>query len=83
MISSRYNSLGFPAAYGLALGSTGVAALARWMLPWALTPAPYLGFYPAVVVSAALGGVGRAAEIFGLDRSTLRARMRKLGIQKP
>lgn len=46
------------AGYGLAVGSTGLAALARWMIPWALSPAPYLGFYPAVVVSAALGGVG-------------------------
>jgi PAS domain S-box-containing protein len=46
------------AGYGLALGTTGLAALARWLVPWALTPAPYLGFYPAVVVSAALGGVG-------------------------
>jgi PAS domain S-box-containing protein len=44
--------------YGLALGATGLAALLRWLLPWALTPAPYLGFYPAVVVSAALGGLG-------------------------
>lgn len=38
--------------------STGLAALVRWLVPWALTPAPYLGFYPAKVVSAALGGVG-------------------------
>jgi two-component system sensor kinase FixL len=44
--------------YGVAVASTALAALARWILPWALTPAPYLGFYPAVVVSAALGGVG-------------------------
>ena len=34
------------------------AALARWLLPEALAPAPYLGFYPAVVIAAALGGVG-------------------------
>src|SRR5664279_6401261 len=46
------------AGYGLAVATTALAALARWMLPWVLTPAPYLGFYPAVVVSAALGGVG-------------------------
>jgi PAS domain-containing protein len=46
------------AAYALALASTALSALARWMLPAALTPAPYLGFYPAVVVSAALGGTG-------------------------
>jgi signal transduction histidine kinase len=44
--------------YGLALVSTALAALARWLVPWALAPAPYLGFYPAVVVSSALGGVG-------------------------
>jgi PAS domain S-box-containing protein len=44
--------------YGLALGSTALAALASWLLPAALTPAPYLAFYPAVVVSAALGGLG-------------------------
>lgn len=50
--------VGILARYGLAVGSTALAALARWLLPWALTPAPYLGFYPAVVVSAALGGVG-------------------------
>ena len=30
-----------------------------------------------------IGGKNSAAEILGLDRSTLRARMRKLGIQKP
>jgi chemotaxis protein methyltransferase CheR len=30
-----------------------------------------------------IGGKGGAAEILGLDRSTLRARMRKLNIQKP
>ena len=30
-----------------------------------------------------IGGKNSAAEILGLDRSTLRARMRKLNIQKP
>jgi PAS domain S-box-containing protein len=54
----RKGPLSFWAGYGLAAGSTALAALARWLVPWALTPAPYLGFYPAVVVSAALGGVG-------------------------
>jgi K+-sensing histidine kinase KdpD len=54
----RKGSLSFWAGFGLAAGSTALAALARWLVPWALTPAPYLGFYPAVVVSAALGGVG-------------------------
>jgi signal transduction histidine kinase len=44
--------------YALALVATALAALLRWSFPWALAPAPYLGFYPAVVVSAALGGVG-------------------------
>ena len=44
--------------YGLALGATALSALLRWLLPDALSPAPYLGFYPAVVVAAALGGVG-------------------------
>ena len=56
--TSLHEPLGFLAGYGLAVASTGLAALARWLLPWALTPAPYLGFYPAVVVSAALGGLG-------------------------
>ncbi len=44
--------------YGLAAGTAALAAMARWLLPGALAPAPYLGFYPAVVISAALGGVG-------------------------
>jgi len=30
-----------------------------------------------------VSGKNSAAEIFGLNRSTLRARMRKLGIRKP
>ena len=55
---SRQALLAFPMRYGLAIASTALAALARYLLPEALTPAPYLGFYPAVVVSAALGGVG-------------------------
>jgi len=55
---SRKNLFSFLTRYGLALASTALAALGRWSIPWALTPAPYLGFYPAVVVSAALGGVG-------------------------
>src|SRR5512133_931843 len=44
--------------YGLAVVTTAFSALLRWLLPGALSPAPYLVFYPAVVVSAALGGVG-------------------------
>ncbi len=54
----RQGRIAFLSDYGLALASTGVSALARWLFPLALAPAPYLGFYPAVVVSAALGGVG-------------------------
>jgi hypothetical protein len=46
------------AGYWLAAMSTALAALLRWASPWALSPAPYLGFYPAVVISAALGGIG-------------------------
>ncbi len=53
--TARWNLL---SRYGLAVATTGLAALVRWIVPWALNPAPYLGFYPAVVVSAALGGVG-------------------------
>ncbi len=55
---SQVKERSFLFGYGLALATTTLAALVRWLLPWALTPAPYLGFYPAVVVSAALGGVG-------------------------
>ncbi|GFO53486.1 hypothetical protein GMSM_04930 [Geomonas sp. Red276] len=47
-----------PVGYLLAVAATMLSALVRWLLPWALSPAPYLGFYPAVVISAALGGVG-------------------------
>ena len=47
-----------PAAYGLALWATALAGLLRWCMSAALGSAPYLGFYPAVVVSAAIGGVG-------------------------
>ena len=55
----KIGDFGLLSRYGVALGSTAMAALAQWILPAALTPAPYLGFYPAVVVSAALGGLGR------------------------
>ena len=55
---SRQTPLAFLTGYGLAAASTSLAALVRWLLPGALAPAPYLGFYPAVVVAAALGGVG-------------------------
>ncbi len=57
--STSWQELRRPAAeYFLALAATGVSAAMRWALPSALAPAPYLGFYPAVVVAAALGGVG-------------------------
>jgi PAS domain S-box-containing protein len=44
--------------YGLALCAVAVFALLRWLMPDVLSRAPYLGFYPAVVVAAILGGVG-------------------------
>jgi len=44
--------------YGLAVLAIIVSALLRWLLPDMLSQAPYLGFYPAVVVAATLGGVG-------------------------
>ena len=56
--TARSNAHASISGYGWAIGATAVAALARWLLPEALAPAPYLGFYPAVVVAAALGGVG-------------------------
>ena len=43
--------------YGLALLAVALSALLRWLMPDVLSRAPYLGFYPAVVVAAALGGV--------------------------
>ncbi len=41
----------------MAVLATAASALLRWALPEVLSGAPYLGFYPAVVVAAALGGV--------------------------
>ena len=66
--TERLAELGPFAGYTLALTTTALASYARWLLPAALSPAPYLGFYPAVVVSAALGGAGpgMAATIFSL-----------------
>ncbi|MCM0080717.1 ATP-binding protein [Geomonas sp. Red32] len=52
------NPITLPVGYLVAVAATAFTALLRWLLPWALSPAPYLGFYPAVVISAALGGVG-------------------------
>lgn len=57
-MTERNGELSSLAGYALALVSTALAAAARWLLPTALSPAPYLGFYPAVVISAALGGMG-------------------------
>jgi PAS domain S-box-containing protein len=56
--SLKWEPLSPGAGYGLAVVATLLSALLRWLLPSALSPAPYLGFYPAVVVSAALGGIG-------------------------
>ena len=47
--TARPNLRASISGYGWAIGATSVASLA---------PAPYLGFYPAVVIAAALGGVG-------------------------
>ena len=44
--------------YGVAVLMVGVSALLRWLLPEVLSKAPYLGFYPAVVVAAGFGGTG-------------------------
>jgi two-component system CheB/CheR fusion protein len=44
--------------YALAVLFTAGAALLRWALPDALAGAAYLAFYPAVVASAAFGGLG-------------------------
>ena len=44
--------------YALALAATVAAFLLRWGLPGVLAKTPYLAFYPAVVVSAGLGGLG-------------------------
>ncbi len=46
------------ARYAVAVAATAVSALLRWLMPDVLSRAPYLGFYPAVVVAAILGGVG-------------------------
>jgi K+-sensing histidine kinase KdpD len=44
--------------YGLALLAVTLAAILRLLIPDVLSRAPYLGFYPAVVVAAILGGLG-------------------------
>jgi hypothetical protein len=56
--TARPSLRGSLSGYGWAIVATSLAAFARWLLPGVLAPAPYLGFYPAVVVAAALGGVG-------------------------
>ncbi|HET6514430.1 MAG TPA: PocR ligand-binding domain-containing protein [Thermodesulfovibrionales bacterium] len=64
--ASRHDPLSVLARYGVAVVATGLSALIRWMAPWTLAPTPYLPFYPAVVASAALGGVGPGlASTFG------------------
>ncbi len=44
--------------YAWTIATTAAAGAALWLLPETLSPAPYLAFYPAVVVSALLGGAG-------------------------
>ncbi len=44
--------------YGLTALAVAASAVLRWFMPDVLSRAPYLGFYPAVVVAAILGGVG-------------------------
>jgi PAS domain S-box-containing protein len=55
--SWRYLARG-ASGYGLAVIFTSLSALLRLFLSSVLASAPYLGFYPAVVFSAALGGFG-------------------------
>jgi K+-sensing histidine kinase KdpD len=43
--------------YGVALLAVALSAMLRWLMPDVLSRAPYLGFYPAVVVAAMLGGL--------------------------
>jgi PAS domain S-box-containing protein len=44
--------------YGVMVCAVAASALLRWLMPDVLSRAPYLGFYPAVVIAAILGGVG-------------------------
>lgn len=44
--------------YATAVVLVGLADLARWGVPQVLGPSPFLVFYPAVVLAAALGGFG-------------------------
>jgi PAS domain S-box-containing protein len=44
--------------YAWTVATTAAAAVVLWLLPEMLSQSPYLVFYPAVVVSALLGGVG-------------------------
>lgn len=44
--------------YSIAVAAIALSALLRWALPDILSRAPYLGFYPAVVVAAIFGGIG-------------------------
>ncbi len=54
----RFWSLSSVWGYGLATAATALGAMIRWSLPGELAGAPYLAFYPAVVVAAAFGGLG-------------------------
>ncbi|GFE62822.1 ATP-binding protein [Geobacter sp. AOG2] len=56
--TSQSTERSFTYRYGIAVAATALAALFGWLVPEAVDPEQYLGFYPAVVVAAALGGVG-------------------------
>jgi len=48
----------WPWSYIYALLAVAIGAFIRSWLPGVLSPTPFLAFYPAVVVAAALGGLG-------------------------
>jgi PAS domain S-box-containing protein len=58
-----------PLSYFVALLLVGAGALVRWWLPGVLGSTPFLAFYPVLVFSAALGGLGPG--IFALALSWL------------
>jgi len=47
-----------PQSYAFALLVVAIAAILRTMLAGALSPTPFLAFYPALVLAAAFGGLG-------------------------
>jgi PAS domain S-box-containing protein len=47
-----------PQGYVFALAIVLASSAIRWCLPGVLGPTPFLAFYPAVVIAAALGGFG-------------------------